>query len=64
VIDAYGLRDPQYPPGHRAHGVPRPLILVLDRAGMIRAKLYESSYKVRPSVAAIIAKLDEVGPRS
>jgi peroxiredoxin len=64
VIDAYGLRDPQYPPGHRAHGVPRPLILVLDRAGMIRAKLYEDSYKVRPSVAAIIAKLDEVGPRS
>jgi peroxiredoxin len=64
VIDAYGLRDPQYPPGHRAHGVPRPLILVLDRAGIIRAKLYEDSYKVRPSVAAIIAKLDEVGPRS
>jgi peroxiredoxin len=64
VIDAYGLRDPQYPPGHRAHGVPRQLILVLDRAGMIRAKLYEDSYKVRPSVAAIIAKLDEVGPRS
>jgi hypothetical protein len=31
---------------------------------MIRAKLYEDSYKVRPSVAAIIAKLDEVGPRS
>jgi peroxiredoxin len=64
VIDAYGLRDPQYPPGHRAHGVPSPITLVLDRSSVIRGKLYEEGYKVRPPVAAIIAKLDEVGPRS
>jgi peroxiredoxin len=64
VIDAYGLRDPQYPPGHRAHGVPRPLILFLDRNGTILAKLFEENFRVRPPVAAIIGKLDEVGPRS
>jgi peroxiredoxin len=63
VIDAYGLRDPSYPPGHRAHGVPRPITLILDRNATIRAKLYEESYRVRPPVTAIIAKLDEVGPR-
>lgn len=63
AIDAYGLRDPQYKPGHRAHGVPRPITLILDRKTTILAKLYEESYKVRPPVAAIVAKLDEVGPR-
>jgi peroxiredoxin len=63
VIDAYGLRDPQYQPGHRAHGVPRPITLILDRKTTILAKLYEESFKVRPPVAAIIGKLDEVGPR-
>jgi peroxiredoxin len=26
VIDRYKLRDPQYPPGNRAFGVPRPII--------------------------------------
>jgi peroxiredoxin len=63
VIDAYGLRDPEYPPGHRAHGVPRPITLILARNGTILAKLYEETYRVRPPVEAIIAKVDEVGPR-
>lgn len=63
VIDAYGLRDPQYQPGHRAHGVPRPITLILDRNGTILAKLYDENFRVRPPVEAIIAKLDEVGPR-
>ena len=30
VIDRYKLRDPQYPPGNRAYGVPRPIIFILD----------------------------------
>lgn len=63
AIDAYGLRDPQYAPGHRAHGVPRPITLVLDRKATILAKLYEENFRVRPPVAAIVGKLDEVGPR-
>lgn len=64
VIDTYKLRDPQYPPGSRAYGVPRPIILILDRNGVIKAKLYEESYKVRPPVAAVISKLDEMGKGS
>ena len=63
VIDAYGLRDPQYQPGHRAHGVPRPITLILDRNATILAKLYEENFRVRPPIEAIIGKLDEVGPR-
>jgi peroxiredoxin len=64
VIDRYNLRDPQYPPGSRAYGVPRPIIFVLDPQAVIKAKLYEESFKNRPPVTAVIFKLDELGGRS
>jgi peroxiredoxin len=64
VIDLYKLRDPQYPPGSRAYGVPRPIIFVLDPDGIIKAKLYEESFKDRPPVTAVISKLDALGGRS
>jgi len=64
VIDLYKLRDPQYPPGSRAYGVPRPIIFILDNAGVIKAKLYEESFKVRPPVAAVISTLDGLGKGS
>jgi peroxiredoxin len=64
VIDLYKLRDPQYPPGNRAYGVPRPIIFVLDKSFVIKAKLYEESFKNRPPVTAVISKLDELAGRS
>ena len=64
VIDSYKLRDPQYPPGSRAYGVPRPIIFFFDTKGVITAKLYEESFKVRPPVTAVIATLDELGVRN
>ena len=64
VIDLYKLRDPQYPPGSRAYGVPRPIIFVLGKNVVIKAKLYEESYKVRPPVALVISTLDELGKGS
>jgi peroxiredoxin len=60
VIDRFGLRDPQYPPGSKAYGVPRPIIFILDPNGMIEAKLYEQTFKTRPPVGAVVAKIDEV----
>ena len=64
VIDLYKLRDPHYPPGSKAYGVPRPVIFLVDASGIIKAKLYEESFKARPPVTAVISKLDELGPRS
>jgi peroxiredoxin len=61
VIDDYKLRDPQYPPGSRAYGVPRPIIFILDPQGVIKAKLFEESFKNRPPVTAVISKLDNLG---
>lgn len=60
TIDLYGLRDPQYPEGHFAHGVPRPIIFILDRDGTIRSKLYEDTYKKRPPVGLVIETLDKL----
>ena len=64
AIDLYALRDPQYRPGSRAYGVPRPIIFVLDRNSTIKAKLFEESYKDRPPVSAILSTLDGLGKGS
>jgi peroxiredoxin len=60
IIDRYELRDPQYRPGSRAYGVPRPIILVIDRSGTIKAKLYEETYQKRPPAALVVEALDKV----
>lgn len=60
VIDRYGLRDPAYAGKPKFDGVPRPIILILDPKGVIKAKLFEESYKDRPPVAQVLARIDEV----
>jgi peroxiredoxin len=58
MIDAFGIRDPQYKEGSRAYGVPKPGIFIVDRKGIVRAKLAEEGYKVRPPSEAIIAAVN------
>jgi peroxiredoxin len=60
IIDRYKLRDPQYPPGNRAYGVPRPIIFFLDKNGVIKAKLYEDTYQKRPPAKLVIETLDKL----
>ena len=60
VIDRYKLRDPQYAGKPKFDGVPRPIIFILDTKGVIKAKLYEETYKTRPPVAEVVARLDAV----
>jgi peroxiredoxin len=61
VIDGWQLRDPAYPPGNRAHGVPRPAIYVIDTKGVIRARLMEDDFRKRPQVEAVLAAVDALG---
>ncbi len=60
IIDRYKLRDPQYPPGNFAYGVPRPIIFILDKNGTIRAKLYEETYTKRPPATLVISTIDKL----
>ena len=65
TIDAFALRDPQYPASSFAYGVPRPAIFVISRRGVIRAKLAEEGFKVRPSVQMVLAAVDKLAtPKS
>ena len=54
IIDRYRLRDPQYQPGNPAYGVPRPIILILDKSGTIKAKLFEETFTKRPPATLLI----------
>ena len=60
MIDAMGLRDPQYPKGSFADGVPRPSIFVVSQRGIIVAKLAEEGFKVRPTNEAILQAVNGV----
>jgi peroxiredoxin len=54
MIDAFKIRDPQYAATSKAYGVPKPAIFVVDKGGIVRAKLAEEGYKTRPPSAAIV----------
>jgi len=58
LIDAFGIRDPQYKQSSIAFGVPRPAIFIVDRMGVVKAKLIEDGYKIRPSPVDILKAID------
>ena len=48
TIEAYGIRDPQ------GDGIPYPGTFLVDRDGIIRAKLFEDGYQKRHPTDALI----------
>lgn len=60
MIKALGLQNPYYEEGHYAHGVPYPVILVLDKDKKIVAKLMRESYRERPETEVILETLDSL----
>jgi len=54
-VNALGIRNLEYEPGHRVYGIPYPGILLIDREGIIRAKFAEESYRDRPDFANVLA---------
>ena len=53
TIDAYGIRNREAT--GKAGGIPYPGTFVVDRAGVIRAKLFREGYKERHEVEELIA---------
>tara|TARA_R100001377_G_scaffold74604_1_gene50896 strand:+ start:1020 stop:1610 length:591 start_codon:yes stop_codon:yes gene_type:complete len=53
-IKAMGILNLQYEPGNRAYGIPYPGIFVLDNEGVIRAKLAEEDYRIRPDFSLVL----------
>lgn len=60
VTEDLGIRDPQYPVGSFAHGVPQPGIFVIAKDGRIVAKFFVKGYKVRPYPDAALRAVEEL----
>ena len=58
MIDALGLRDPQYGPESKAYGVPRAAILVLATDGTVMARHVSEDYRLQPQNEEVLAMID------
>jgi peroxiredoxin len=61
VIDAYGVRNLEAK-GSRIDGVPHPATFIVDKNGVIRAKLFREGYRERHSADELIEALGKTGP--
>lgn len=60
MIDAFDVRDPQYGPDSMAHGVPQPVVMIIDPTGVVQGKLALEGYRDRPELEAIMAEVDSI----
>jgi peroxiredoxin len=56
INESLGIRDPQYPVGSAAFGVPRPTLYIIDRRGIIRARYMEPTYRTRPDLDQVLTE--------
>jgi peroxiredoxin len=61
INEALGIRDPQYPVGSAAFGVPRPTLYVIDTDGTIRARYMEPTYRTRPDLEQVLRDAAALG---
>ena len=47
-VNAYGVRNEEYPEGARAYGIPHPGILFIGADGVVKAKYAVPGYRKRP----------------
>ena len=61
INEALGIRDPQYPVGSAAFGVPRPTVYIIDRSGTIRARYMEPTFRTRPDLDVVLPDARALG---
>jgi len=54
IIRAFGLLNERHVPGSAYHGIPHPIVLVIDRKGVVRARFSETDYSQRPDIDAVL----------
>ena len=60
IVDAFELRDPNYEEGSYAYGVPVPTLFFFTPDGVIRERLGERDYRVRPAPEQALAAIDRI----
>ena len=48
MIKALGILNEEHAPGSFAHGIPHPMVFVIDAKGVLRARFSEAKYSDRP----------------
>ena len=54
LVNAFGIRNLDYEPGHRVYGIPYPGIFLISPDGIIKHKFAEASYQDRPDFADVL----------
>jgi peroxiredoxin len=54
IIREFGLLNERHAPGSAYHGIPHPMILMVDRKGVVRARFSEIDYSRRPDIDAVL----------
>jgi len=57
-VNALGIRNLDYEPGHRIYGIPYPGIFLISPDGEILAKFAEERYQDRPPFDDILAAIE------
>lgn len=60
IVNAFGIRNLDYEPGHRIHGIPYPGIFLIDPNGVIKAKFAEERYQDRPPFEDVLEAISEL----
>ena len=61
-VNAYGVRNEEYPPGHSAYGIPHPGIIFIAPEGIVRAKYAVPGYRDRPPFEELYADVARLVP--
>jgi len=58
AIDAFGVRNEEVRGQDRYDGIPNPAIFIIGADGVVKAKLYEDSYRKRPPAQLVLQTVD------
>lgn len=61
TIDAFGVRNEEMRGNRRMDGIPHPVIFLIGADGVVKAKLYEESYRKRPAPAVLVEAVKKLG---
>lgn len=56
-VDAFGIRNTDYEPGHGGYGIPYPGIMWIGSDGVLRGKWAVPGYEDRPPFEAVLAEV-------
>ena len=52
-VDAYGIKNADYGPGHQGYGIPYPGIIYVQKSGDIALKFAVPGYRQRPPLTEV-----------